>query len=329
MSARPVISVIVPSFNQGQFLKETLDSLISQRYENLELIVIDGGSKDNSPEIIRSYSEHLAYWVSEPDSGQSEAINKGFAKASGSIITWLNSDDVYELGTLHYVADAFVAEPTLGILHGKSTLFGEGAATQVIGLSHDLRLHEYLPYMRFPQPSSFIRRQALDAVLPVNKTLHYSMDFELVVKLLLRGAPIRRSDRLLARYRLHASSKSNHNLAFVKEWSQVVANIFCSFAEGETYLGYLCGLGLAEQQAANAYPVSVTLTRQELEDVFLLHLNLCYHSYYRECDRAKCTQISHFIRTHYSSFYKSNNYRKYQNRLKFIPNFVFGLIRSA
>lgn len=323
------ISVIVPSFNQGQYIGETLASLVSQDYENLQIIVIDGGSTDQTVSVIEQYAGKIAYWVSEKDKGQSEAINKGFAKASGDIITWLNSDDVYEPGTLHKAAAAFEADPALVVWHGKSLLFGNNKPSQVIGLQTDIALHAYFPYMRFPQPSSFIRAQALASVLPVNDNLHYAMDFELVVKLLLNGGKIRRSDEVLSRYRLHESSKSNQNLAFLKEWSSVVANVFHSVSGGKAYLDHMLFLGLLGKENRVIYPNVLQFSKQELEDIFLQHLNLCYHSYYRECNRQMCRKISDFIKAHFFSFYELNNYPKYNNRLKFIPKFVFRFIRTA
>lgn len=323
------ISVIVPSFNQGQYIEETLVSLISQNYENLEIIVIDGGSTDQTVSVIEKYTANISYWISEKDRGQSEAINKGFAKASGDIITWLNSDDTYEPGTLHKVAAAFEADPKLTIWHGKSVLFGHNRPSQIIGLPSDIALHEYFPYMRFPQPSSFLRAAALACVLPVSNNLHYAMDFELIVKLLLNGGSIRRSDEVLSRYRLHESSKSNHNLAFLKEWSAVVANVFYSVRGGQEYLDHLLSLTLIGRDERVSYAGVLQFDGKELEAIFLQHLHLCYHSHYRECHLAMCQRISDFIKTHFRYFYDLNNYRKYNNRLKFIPKFVFRFIRPA
>ena len=101
------ISIITPSYNQADYLEECIDSVLSQNYPNLEFIIIDGGSTDNSAAIIRKYEKHLNFWVSEQDNGQSDAINKGFAKATGNIITWLNSDDLFTEGTLAKVDSYF------------------------------------------------------------------------------------------------------------------------------------------------------------------------------------------------------------------------------
>ncbi len=118
----PKITIITPSFNQGNFLEQTILSVLDQQYPNLEYMVIDGGSRDASVSIIRRYEKHLAYWVSEKDAGQSDAINKGLRRATGQVINWLNSDDYYEPRTLFTVAEHF-GEPGTRVLCGRSRLF--------------------------------------------------------------------------------------------------------------------------------------------------------------------------------------------------------------
>src|ERR1044071_1227981 len=127
----PKISVVIPSYNQGQFLEETILSVIDQKYPNLEILVVDGGSKDNSVDIIKKYKQHITWWVSEKDKGQSDAINKGFAKVTGDIATWLCSDDLYTVGTLKRVAEVFSTLPDdVGVVYGSAILFGEGFITR-------------------------------------------------------------------------------------------------------------------------------------------------------------------------------------------------------
>src|SRR5258708_1689338 len=113
MSRLPKISIITPSFNQGPYLERTMLSVIKQEYPNLEYIVIDGGSTDQSKAIIRKHQKHLTYWVSEKDRGQADALNKGFRKSHGSIMGWLNSDDVLLPGTLQFVAELFQRFPEI------------------------------------------------------------------------------------------------------------------------------------------------------------------------------------------------------------------------
>ena len=114
----PKISVITPSYNQADFLEETILSVLNQNYPNLEYIIIDGGSTDRSVEIIKKYEKHLSYWVSEKDDGQSHAINKGLQHATGEIICWLCSDDLHVSDTLYTVAELFRLNPEIALLHG-------------------------------------------------------------------------------------------------------------------------------------------------------------------------------------------------------------------
>src|SRR5687767_11527952 len=115
----PRITIVTPSFQQASYLEQTIDSVLSQGYPNLEYAVVDGGSTDGSVEIIKRYQKHLAYWVSEKDRGQTHAINKGMARATGEIRAYINSDDYYLPGTLQRVADAFQRDSGLDLVHGR------------------------------------------------------------------------------------------------------------------------------------------------------------------------------------------------------------------
>jgi glycosyltransferase involved in cell wall biosynthesis len=182
-----VISIVTPSYNQSAFLEQTLLSVLNQDYAPIEYIVIDGGSTDGSVDIIRRYESHLAYWVSEPDGGQSAAINKGFAKATGDILCWLNSDDVFMPGALSLVAEIFTRYPEIDWVTGCD------ANMDVHG-----RLAEFrLPVGRFRtlirrgwyhgrglgfirQESTFWRRSLWEkAGSSVDEDRHYGMDFDL------------------------------------------------------------------------------------------------------------------------------------------------------
>src|SRR5215467_1458875 len=119
----PKISIIIPSHNQGIYLEQALQSVINENYPNLELFIVDGGSTDNTLDVIKKYEAHINWWVSEKDSGQSEAINKGFGHATGHIVTWLCSDDVYTKGTLSKVARYFLQmDKSVGLIHGGITV---------------------------------------------------------------------------------------------------------------------------------------------------------------------------------------------------------------
>lgn len=209
MSSLPKISIVTPSFNQGHFIEETIDSVLSQQYGNLEYIIIDGGSKDQTVEIIKKYEKHLAYWVSEKDQGQSDAINKGLEKCTGVVFNWLNSDDLLEKDTLAIVGESFQDED-LDILSGREIHFSITEEVlkygSIIYPSIEKNLMDGVIY----QPSTFWRLNTLRPLLPIHAELHYLMDTDLWVRYILQNGmeKIRKIDEPLARFRLHPDSKT-------------------------------------------------------------------------------------------------------------------------
>src|SRR5690242_10507015 len=154
----PKFSVVIPSYNQGQFLEETILSVINQGYPNLELFVVDGGSKDNSVDVIKKYESHITWWVSEKDKGQSDAINKGFSRVTGDIATWLCSDDLFTEGALKRVAELFSTLPDdIGVVYGGTILFGENFPTKNEFGYENAGVERFISGQAFPQPSSFIK----------------------------------------------------------------------------------------------------------------------------------------------------------------------------
>lgn len=211
MSLLPKISIVTPSFNQGQFIEQTIDSILSQKYPQLEYFIIDGGSTDNTIEIIKKYSKHLTHWVSEPDNGQSHAINKGLKLSTGNVFNWLNSDDYYEANTLNYVGEKFLQKDCL-VLCGKSRIFNE-YGTQYLSSGTDIyydNLAKTIGWARIDQPETFFSKSLLDQVGYVNEQLNYVMDKELWMRILLQInlKNIYTSDTILANFRLHANSKT-------------------------------------------------------------------------------------------------------------------------
>ncbi len=178
----PRISIVTPSYNQGQFIEETIRSVLLQSYPALEYIIIDGGSTDNTVEIIEKYSDRLTYWVSEPDRGQSQAINKGFSHATGDIFGWLNSDDFLLPGALGHVARSFNA--------GCDAVSGNCYYVDELGQ----RLRRSIPteptvegfLQRYSnivdQPSTFWSRSIWEQCGPLSETLHYCMDYHFFLK---------------------------------------------------------------------------------------------------------------------------------------------------
>ena len=324
---QPKISIIIPSLNQGAFIEQTILSLINQTYKNVEILLIDGGSSDNTLDIIKKYKQYFSFWLSERDSGQSEAINKGLKMASGEIITWLNSDDYYKPNTLEIIANIFITEPNLDLVHGKSRLFGENVKSQIVGLNKDLLKEEYLAYMRFPQPSSFIKTRYFNAQNPLNTELHYAMDFELITRAILQGAKIKRIDDLLSHYRLHSASKSNGHFEFLNEWTTVTYKVLNSIEHGKKFADQLDAMGLVLNKSAGVFDCSVHFNQTETETIFLEHLHLIYDYHYREFQTKTCWLISSYLKENHRAFYHKNNYRKYNFRLRFVPKFIFNLAR--
>jgi glycosyltransferase involved in cell wall biosynthesis len=210
----PRISIVTPSFNQGQFIEETIRSVLLQGYPDLEYIVIDGGTADQSVEIIRKYAPWLAYWVSEKDRGQSHAINKGWARATGELLAWLNSDDTYLPKALAQVAGIWVqddkAVAIVGAFHvtdAESHLLGSPSCPRMPQPGPlDLTLFDHESWM-LPQQSAFWPRGALDQVGRfVREDLHYTMDRELYYRLCRTGR-LSLTTEALATYRHHGTSK--------------------------------------------------------------------------------------------------------------------------
>jgi len=189
----PKLSVVTPSFNQGRFLEECIDSVLSQGYPKLEYLIIDGGSTDNSVEIIKKYDKYLTYWISKKDNGQADAINKGFRKATGVIVSWLNSDDFLLPMALKNIAESYIKNPRAPFHYGNgyrgdingnkiSRYFEKGTVcfnykAMLLGLNYIL------------QPSAFIRRSSLINICYLNTSLHYGMDSDLWLNLAKTGDP--------------------------------------------------------------------------------------------------------------------------------------------
>ena len=168
------ISVVTPSFNHARFLERTMLSVLGQPYPDLEYLVVDGGSQDGSVEIIRKYAGRLAYWVSEKDQGQTDAINKGFARARGDIFAWLNSDDTYLPGTLPQVADFFEKNPQAAAVYANANFIDED--DRVIGRFPAAQTdHRRLKqgYVHIPQQACFFRADLWSKVGPLDPSYYF------------------------------------------------------------------------------------------------------------------------------------------------------------
>ncbi len=204
----PRISVVTPSYNQGQYLEETIQSVLSQGYPNLEYIIVDGGSTDNSVDIIRKYEKHLAWWVSERDSGQAHAINKGLSRATGQWLAYLNSDDLYLPEALRSVADWIGRDPSCRWWAGQCVHFQNGIATKLAAPELPAIVPCWFAGSLIPQPAAFWHRSLLDKYGAFDESYRYAMDYEYWMRLAIAGVECKCIAKPLAKFRLHASSKT-------------------------------------------------------------------------------------------------------------------------
>jgi glycosyltransferase involved in cell wall biosynthesis len=204
----PKVSIVTPSYNQAQFLEATMESVLGQSYPNLEYIVVDGGSVDGSLEIIQSHASRLALWVSEPDLGQVDAINKGFASATGEIFAWLNSDDTYEPEAVAHAVRFLQDHRDVGMVYGQAYYIdreGRRIARYPAGPTDYRGLRRGINTI--PQQTMFFRARLWQMVGPLDPTFFYAMDYDLWVRIAALS-PIAFHREHWANFRLHDQSKS-------------------------------------------------------------------------------------------------------------------------
>lgn len=202
-----LVSIITPSYNQAAYLEQTITSVLGQDHADMEYIVIDGGSTDGSVEIIKKYSDRLAYWVSEKDRGQAEAINKGFAKATGEIIAWLNSDDFYLEGTVKAAVQIFEQNPDVVLVYGNMLSVDEhGKPFNALNYKQ-LTLEDLLCFQIIGQPAVFMRRSALQQAGGLDLAFHFMLDHHLWIRIAQLGR-ILHVPQTWSAARYHAEAKN-------------------------------------------------------------------------------------------------------------------------
>ena len=205
----PRITVVTPSFNQAQFLERTLNSVLSQGYADVEYFVLDGGSTDGSAAILERYADRLAFWRSAPDRGQAAALREGFARATGEVLCWINSDDTLAPGSLGRVGKIFSERPEVDLIYGglrsidahDRRLFTQWAALDLPTLVYESAFTS--------QPSSFWRRGIYEKAGGVDESYRFAMDYDLLIRMLLAGARPLKIRPVLANYRVHPATKSS------------------------------------------------------------------------------------------------------------------------
>jgi len=332
----PKISIIVPSYNQGRYLEETLVSIIGQKYPNLELFIADGGSTDISVEIIKKYNDSINWWVSEKDKGQSHAINKGLRKVTGDIVTWINSDDVLMPGSLQTVAGHFSSmPPDVGVIFGGTILFKEQKEIQTSWGYADPSVERYLAGMAFSQPSAFISKEYFEnAGFYIDERLHYGMDYDVFCRLacVCRFVPVK---DVLSRYRLHAASKSvAEEDKFIADWTLVFISL-CKKMQWNDIVDQMKATTMFND-ILSLEPLSFSFMpdRDIINSVDkrkLLFYHLCYvlKSFYQAGSRRKARKLLNWMKDNYSAAWlnKENFIPQIMNRLR-IPEPILRLLIS-
>jgi len=205
----PLVSIVTPSFNQASYLEETILSVLGQDYPRIEYMIVDGGSADGSVSIIKKYADKISWWVSEVDKGQTDAINKGFGRARGQYMAWLNSDDTYQSGAVSAAVKFLQKHPEIGMVYADCNFIDEDS--RVIGKfgaaqTDYKRLRR--GYVHIPQQTMFFRAELWHALGPLDPSFYFAMDYDLWVRIASRAQIKYLSGQTWANFRIHTSGKT-------------------------------------------------------------------------------------------------------------------------
>ena len=205
----PTLAIVTPSYNTGRYIGDAVRSVLTQDYPHVDYVVMDGGSTDGTVEVLRSFGPRLQ-WVSQKDAGQSDAINRGFARTRGDVLGWLNSDDTYAPGAFRAVAEVFAANPDVDVVYGDAT-YTDHLGKHVADCLHvepysRQRLFDYTDFI--VQPATFFRRRIFEKVGRVDVSIHWAMDYDLWLRMAAAGAKFYYLRRVLAQFRWLADNKT-------------------------------------------------------------------------------------------------------------------------
>ncbi|SFF51830.1 glycosyltransferase family 2 protein [Thermoflexibacter ruber] len=320
------VTIITPSYNQAQYLEATIQSILGQNYPHLEYMIFDGGSQDNSLKIIEKYQKHLTYWESEKDKGQSHAINKGLSKATGEIITWINSDDQLMPNALHKIVSYFEANPSVGFLHGKTLLFGQGKEVIKGAESKDLH-YKYLAGLPFPQPSAFFRKSVIDELGLLEEDYHYGMDYDFFLRMILNHEALQVQD-VLSKYLLHKSSKSvSQQNFFAQDYAKIFSKLLRSFPFTSELIKQMKSLEMYDERD-DSYQVKKYFSIDDLTTAFFYHLRFQLIFYFEAGELDWAYRITSFLRKNYPTLYQQDKELAQVNwRAKWLSKNILSFLR--
>ena len=204
---KPLVSIVTPSYQQADYLEATIQSVLNQEKVEIEYLIVDGGSRDGSREIIKTYEDALAWWVSEPDRGQADAINKGFRRSSGEILAWLNSDDLYLPKAVQHAVKVLDADPELGMVFGNAVSADQSGRLINYLRFGDRNLEDFLRFKMICQPAVFMRREIVEMVGYLDSSYEFLLDHHLWIRI-ARKTKIRHVDETWAVSRYHPEAKN-------------------------------------------------------------------------------------------------------------------------
>ena len=320
----PKITIVTPSLNQGKYIEETIKSVLQQNYPNLEYIIMDGGSTDESLKIIENYSGELYHWESNSDRGQAHAINKGFKMATGDIVSWLNSDDKLYKGALCSVAKYFNDYPTKHLVHGSGLFFNDNGRYWYPNKNYKDIEARYITHFAFDlQPSVFFRRQVFDGIGFLDESFNLQFDSEFFVRLALNYG-ILKIDEKLSYFRQHNLRKSRieypklqYPHEFVRLYSRVLRSLRATarYRDMERYTSIAKLLGLFISDNVK-YPVKNTFSRKQLERSFFIFLKRCCGFFYHILDYERTLQILKVLQIEFPDHYmRDRDLQRIERRL--------------
>lgn len=321
----PRITIVTPSFNQGRYLESTICSILDQEYSNLEYFVIDGGSTDHSVDIISKYEKHINYWVSEKDGGQSEAINKGFVRATGDFISWINSDDMLQPGILSKIPSYF-DKGDVGLIFGKSISFGDGVIEKTSCCYFDDLSARTLSCVAFPQPASFFRRKILEEQGFLDESLHFGMDYDFFARIAL-NYEIKPINEIVSRNRYHRESKSiAKTFNFALDWARVFSKLLRSFEFTGEIISDLKDLQIYHD-GVDCYEVGREFQKSDIQRAYIYFLQEQAQLYYGAYRMHEARRIVKRIKQLDSDLYERYRLGDIYFRSGYIPIGVMKLLK--